>query len=152
MHVIQIQHADNVSNRKDNYNTLNISSDARHMSKFSAMMRQAHKENAEQNEDSNQHTSSHHDIHLKSHVSNSVSYIQCSNQINLDTQNCSLTHRSECEWIRNDTLKLQEQTDQKTSQDAKQISISHNQHIQDHADDCFRNRNTHFLAWSISEH
>ena len=55
------------------------------MSEFSAMMRWACKENAEQNEDLNQHASSHHDIHLKSHASNNILYIQCSDQINLDT-------------------------------------------------------------------
>ena len=48
------------------------------MSEFSAMIKQAHKEDAEQNEDSNQYASSHHDIHLRSHASNSTSYIQCS--------------------------------------------------------------------------
>ena len=69
------------------------------MSKFSATMRQAHKENAEQNEDSNQHASSHHDIHLRSHTDNSVSHIQYSDQISLDTQNHNLTHKSEYEQI-----------------------------------------------------
>jgi len=43
-------------------------------------------------------------------------------------------------------LKLQEQTDQETSQDAKQMFMSCSQHIQDHADDYFRNRNTHSSA------
>ena len=59
--------------------------DARCMSELSATMRQAHKEDAEQNEDSNQCASSHHDIHLKSHASNSMSHIQHSDQISLDT-------------------------------------------------------------------
>ena len=44
---MQIQHADNISNKRDNYNTLNISSDIKHMSKLSATMRQACKEDAE---------------------------------------------------------------------------------------------------------
>ena len=55
------------------------------MSEFLIMMRQAHKKNVEQNEDSNQHANSHHDIHLRSHANNSVSHIQHSDQINLDT-------------------------------------------------------------------
>ena len=52
-HVTQIQHAGNTSDRRDNHDILNINSDARHMSEFSAMMRWACKEDAEQNEDSN---------------------------------------------------------------------------------------------------
>ena len=67
------------------------------MSELSATMKQAHKEDAEQNEDSNQHASSYHDIHLKSHASNSMSHIQCSDQISLDTQSCNLTHEFEHE-------------------------------------------------------
>ena len=119
LHVTQIQHAGNTSDRRDNHDILNISSNARHMSEFSAIMKQAHKEDAEQNEDSNQYASSYYDIHLKSHASNSVSHIQHSDQINLDTWSCSLTHRSECKQIRNNTSELQEQTDQKISQDTK---------------------------------
>ena len=81
---MQIQHADNTSDRKDNHDTLNIDSDTRCMSEFSATMRQACKKNAEQNENSNQHANSYHDIHLKSHASNSMSHIQHSNQISFD--------------------------------------------------------------------
>ena len=106
---MQIQHADNASNKRDNYDTLNIDLNARCMSKLSATMRWAHKKNAEQNENSNQHASSHHSIHLKSHASNNVSHIQCSDQINLDAWNHNLTHRFRCEQIRNDMSKLQEQ-------------------------------------------
>ena len=122
------------------------------MSEFSVTMRWACKENAEQNENSNQCASSYHDIHLKSHASNSMSHIQCSDQINLDTQSHNLTHRFECEQIRNDMSELQEQTNQKTSQDAKQIFMSCNWCIQDHADSCSRNRNIHSSAWSVFEH
>ena len=50
---MQIQHADNTSDRRDNHNILNISSDARCMSKLSATIKQAYKEDAEQNKDSN---------------------------------------------------------------------------------------------------
>ena len=105
---MQIQHADNASDKKNNHDILNIDLNARCMSELSAIIRQACKKNAEQNEDSNQHASLHHDIHLKSHASNSASHIQCSDQINLDIQSHSLTHESECEQIRNDMLKLQE--------------------------------------------
>src|SRR5204862_7347714 len=100
--------ADNTSDKRDNYDTFNINSNARCMNELSVMMRQAHKKDAEQNEDSNQCANSHHDIHLKSHTSNSMSHIQCSDQISLDTQSHSLTHRSECEQIRNNILKIQE--------------------------------------------
>ena len=96
------------------------------MSEFSVTIKQAHKENAEQNEDSNQHTNSHHSIHLKNHTSNSMSYIQHSDQISFDTQSHSLTHRLECEQIRNDISELQEQTDQEISQNAKQMSTNYN--------------------------
>ena len=96
------------------------------MSEFSATIRQACKEDAEQNKDSNQHASLHHDIHLKSHASNSVSHIQHSDQISLGTQNCSLTHRPEHEQIENNTSKLQEQINQETSQNAKQMFMNHN--------------------------
>ena len=82
---MQIQHADNTSDRKDNHDILNINSSTRHMSEFSATMRQACKENTEQNENSNQHASSHHSIHLKSHASNNMSHIQHNDQISLDT-------------------------------------------------------------------
>ena len=99
------------------------------MSEFSATIKQACKENVEQNEDSNQCTNSHHDIHLKNHASNSMSHIQYSDQISFDTWSYSLTHESEHEWVKNDMLKLQEWADQETSQNAKQISTSHNQHI-----------------------
>ena len=75
---------------------------ARHMSELSAMMRQACKEDAEQNKDSNQHTNSHHNIHLKSHTSNSISHIQHSDQINLDTQSHSLAHELECCYENNE--------------------------------------------------
>ena len=54
------------------------------MNEFSVTIRQAHKKNAEQNENSNQHVSLHYDIHLKSHASNSMSYIQHSDQISFD--------------------------------------------------------------------
>ena len=67
------------------------------MSEFSAMMKQAHKEDAEQNEDSNQCASSYYSIHLRSHTDNSTLYIQYSDQISLDAQSCSLIHRSEHE-------------------------------------------------------
>ena len=122
------------------------------MSEFSATMRQAHKENAEQNEDSNQHASSHHSIHLKSHTSNSISYIQHNDQISFDTWSHSLTHRSECEQIRNDTSELQEWVNQEINQNAKQIFMSCNQYIQDHINNYSRNRNTHSFTQSVSEH
>ena len=92
---MQIQHAGNASDRKDNHDTLNISSSTKCMSELSVIMRQACKKNAEQNEDSNQHASLHHSIHLRNHTSNNISHIQHSDQISLDTQNHSLTHRSE---------------------------------------------------------
>jgi len=95
------------------------------MNEFSVTMRWACKENAEQNENSNQHTSLYYNIHLKSHASNSMSYIQHSNQINLDTQNCNLTYKSECKWVRNNTSKLQEQVSQETNQNAKQMFMSY---------------------------
>ena len=152
LHIIQIQHANNASNKRNNHDTLNIDSNVKCMNEFSAIMRWAHKENAEQNEDSNQHASLHHDIHLKSHASNSVSHIQCSDQISLDIWSCSLTHRSEHKQIENDTLKLQEWTDQETSQDTKQIFMSCSWCIQDHTDNCSRNRNTHFSVWSVFEY
>ena len=38
-HVMQIQHADNASDRKNNHDIFNINSDAKHMSEFSATMR-----------------------------------------------------------------------------------------------------------------
>ena len=82
---MQIQHANNASDKKNNHDILNINSDVRCMSELSVIMRQACKKNAEQNENSNQHASLHYDIHLKNHASNSMSYIQHSNQINLDT-------------------------------------------------------------------
>ena len=72
---MQIQHADNASDKKNNHNTLNIDSSIRCMSELSIMMKQACKKNAEQNKNSNQHTSSYHSIHLKSHTSNSTSHI-----------------------------------------------------------------------------
>ena len=50
---MQIQHANNISDKKNNHDILNIDSNARCMSRLSAMMRQAHKEDAEQNENSN---------------------------------------------------------------------------------------------------
>ena len=103
---MQIQHADNASNRKNNYDIFNINSDARCINKLSIIMKWAYKKNAEQNKNSNQHASSHYDIHLKSHASNNVSYIQHSDQISFDTQNHNLTHRFRCKQIRNDTLKL----------------------------------------------
>ena len=78
------------------------------MSEFSAMIRQAYKENAEQNENLNQYTNSHHSIYLKSHASNSMSHIQHSDQISLDTQNHSLIHRLEHEWVENNISELQE--------------------------------------------
>ena len=81
---MQIQHTNNTSNKRDNYDIFNIDSDARYMSELSVMMKQAHKKNTEQNKNSNQCTSSHHDIHLKNHVSNSMSHIQYNNQISLD--------------------------------------------------------------------
>ena len=123
---MQIQHADNASDKKNNYDIFNISLNVRCMSELSIMMKQACKKNAEQNKNSNQCANLHHDIHLKSHASNSMSHIQCSDQINLDTQSHNLTHRFECEQIRNDMSELQEQTNQKTSQDAKQIFMSCN--------------------------
>ena len=85
MHIIQIQHADNALDKKNNHDTFNINSDVRCINEFSIMMRQACKKNAEQNENSNQCANSHHDIHLKSHASNSMSHIQHSDQISLDT-------------------------------------------------------------------
>ena len=72
---MQIQHANNISDKKNNHDIFNIDLNARHISKFSATMKWAYKENAEQNEDLNQHASSHHSIHLKNHASNNVSYI-----------------------------------------------------------------------------
>ena len=84
MHVIQIQHANNISNKKNNHDILNIDLNVRYMNEFSVMMRQACKKNAEQNENSNQHASLHHNIHLKSHVNNSMLHIQYSNQISFD--------------------------------------------------------------------
>ena len=96
------------------------------MSKFSITMRWAHKKNTEQNKNSNQHASLHHSIHLRSYTSNSVSHIQCSDQISFDTWSCSLTHRSGREQVRNDMSELQEQADQKTSQNAKQMFMSYN--------------------------
>ena len=126
MHVIQIQHADNASDKKNNHDILNIDLSVKYMSELLIMMRWACKKNAKQNKNSNQHASSHYDIHLKNHISNNVSHIQCSDQISLNTWNCSLTHRSECEQIENDMLKLQEQTDQETSQNTKQIFTSCN--------------------------
>ena len=89
------------------------------MNELSAMMRQAYKEDAEQNENSNQYTSSYYNIHLRSHTDNSMSHIQHSNQISLDIQSHSLTHRSECEQIRNNMSELQEQISQEINQDAK---------------------------------
>ena len=53
LHVMQIQHANNISDKKNNHDILNINSNVKHMNEFSAMIRWAHKENAEQNEDSN---------------------------------------------------------------------------------------------------
>ena len=44
---MQIQHADNASDKKDNYNILNIDSSVRCMSELSAMIKQAHKKNIE---------------------------------------------------------------------------------------------------------
>ena len=111
LHVMQIQHADNASDRKNNHDILNIDSDARHMSELSVIMKWACKKNAEQNENSNQCASSHYNIHLKSHISNSVLHIQHSNQISLDTWSHNLTHEFRCEQVRNNTLKLQEWAD-----------------------------------------
>ena len=50
---MQIQHANNASDKKDNHDILNIDLNIRYMSELSAMMRWACKKNAEQNEDSN---------------------------------------------------------------------------------------------------
>ena len=50
---MQIQHANNASDKKDNHDILNIDLSAKHMSEFSTTMKQACKENAEQNENSN---------------------------------------------------------------------------------------------------
>ena len=36
---MQIQHADNISNKKNNHDTFNINSDAKYMSEFSAMIK-----------------------------------------------------------------------------------------------------------------
>ena len=110
------------------------------------------KEDAEQNEDSNQHASLHHSIHLGSHASNSAPHIQHSDQTSLGAWSRSLAHGPGCERVRNNTLKLQEWAGQETSQDAKQMSISCSWCIQDHADSCSRNRDTHFPTWSVSEH
>ena len=85
------------------------------MSKFSTIIKWTHKKNAEQNENLNQCASLYHDIHLKSHASNSMSHIQCNDQINLDAQSCNLTHKFRCEQIRNDMSELQEWADQEIS-------------------------------------
>ena len=50
---MQIQHADNASDRRDNHDILNIDLNVKCMSELSAIMRWACKKNAEQNEDSN---------------------------------------------------------------------------------------------------
>ena len=47
LHVIQIQHADNISDKKNNHDTFNIDSDAKYMNELSITMRQTHKKNAE---------------------------------------------------------------------------------------------------------
>ena len=39
LHVIQIQHADNISDKKNNHDTFNIDLNARHMSELSIMMK-----------------------------------------------------------------------------------------------------------------
>ena len=72
---MQIQHADNVSDKKNNHDIFNINLNARHMNEFSITMKQTYKKNAEQNENLNQCINSHHNIHLKSHASNSMSHI-----------------------------------------------------------------------------
>ena len=48
-----------------------------------------------------------------------MSHIQHSDQISLDTQSHSLTHKLKYEQIRNDMSELQEQINQETSQDTK---------------------------------
>ena len=53
LHVMQIQHADNASDKKDNHDTLNIDLNVKCMSEFSVMMKWACKEDAEQNKNSN---------------------------------------------------------------------------------------------------
>ena len=40
---MQIQHANNTSNKKNNYDILNISLNIRHMNEFSATIKQTHK-------------------------------------------------------------------------------------------------------------
>ena len=50
---MQIQYASNISDKKNNHDILNIDLNARCMSEFLIMMKQAYKENAEQNENSN---------------------------------------------------------------------------------------------------
>ena len=103
---MQIQHANNASDRQNNHDTFNIDLSAKHMNELSAMMRQACKENAEQNENSNQHASLHHNIHLKNHASNSMSHIQHNDQISLDAQNHNLIHELKHKQIRNDMSEL----------------------------------------------
>ena len=44
---MQIQHADNALDKKDNHDTFNIDSNTRYMSEFSIMIKQAYKKNAE---------------------------------------------------------------------------------------------------------
>ena len=44
---MQIQHASNTSNKKNNHDIFNINSDAKHMNELLIIMRQACKKNAE---------------------------------------------------------------------------------------------------------
>ena len=50
---MQIQHANNVLNKKNNHDIFNINLNARYMSELSVMMKQACKKNAEQNKNLN---------------------------------------------------------------------------------------------------
>ena len=50
---MQIQHADNISNKKNNHDIFNINSDARCMNELLVMMKWVCKKNVEQNENSN---------------------------------------------------------------------------------------------------